>query len=152
MTKQILEKDIILVRTNGILGELKELYQISHEPFDQFSSGSGYKLAQYHLHRTLEGIFHISSYILSRFPGGQSMEYSSMARKMGEVGIVDQQFADEVLVKMAKYRNRLVHFYAQITPEELYNLLQHNLSDIERFLKYVETLLQDPELFGLQVE
>lgn len=52
MTDLALEKDIIVKRIEGIEAELSELK----------------KLAQFHLHRTLEGVFNISSHILSRIP------------------------------------------------------------------------------------
>ena len=53
--------------------------------------------------------------------------------KLGEYKIVPLDFANDKLVKMAKYRNRLVHFYAQITPDELYKILKENLGDFEIF-------------------
>lgn len=112
----------------------------------------GYKLAQYHLHRALEGVFPIATHILSRVPGGQATEYKEMARKLGEVGVVSKEFAQDKLVTMANYRNRLVHFYAQITPEELYGILQKDLGDFTVFLTGVKKLLKHPEQFGLTVE
>lgn len=41
-----------------------------------------------------------------------------MALKLGEVGVVDKDFAGYQLKKMAGYRDRLTHFYAEITPEK----------------------------------
>jgi uncharacterized protein YutE (UPF0331/DUF86 family) len=34
---------------------------------------------------------------------------------------------------MAGYRNRMVHFYREVTPEELYQIVANNLKDIESF-------------------
>ena len=38
--------------------------------------------------------------------------------------------------------NKLVHFYAEITPEEIYEIINKNLSDFDVFLKAVKKLLQ----------
>ena len=147
-----LERDVIFKRVNGIQGELEELSGLSRQPFEEFRDGVGFKLAQYHLHRALEGVFHISAHILSRIPGAQATEYSELARKLGEYRIIDRDFANTKLVEMAKYRNRLVHFYAEVSPEELYGILNHDLNDFEVFLSAVKKLLEHPEQFGLSVE
>lgn len=146
------ERDVILVRISGIEGELAELKKLATEPFETFAHGVGYKLAQYHLHRALEGVFHITAHILARVPGGQATQYKELAQKLGELGVVPKEFAEGKLVTMAKYRNRLVHFYAQITPEELYGILHKDLGDFTVFLTGVKNLLAHPETFGLTVE
>lgn len=144
-----LEKETILVRVNGIQGELSELRRLAKISLNDFSPGDPYKLAQYHLHRALEGVFHISAHLLSRLPGGGGGgTYKEMAKLLGEKGIVTMEYASNNLKKMAGYRNRLVHFYSEITPQELHQILNNNLEDIEVFLKAVKSVLQDPKKFG----
>ena len=147
-----LERDVILVRINGIEGELADLRKLAAEPCETFSHGVGYKLAQYHLHRALEGVFHIAAHILARVPGGQATQYKELALKLGELGVVPKEFAQGKLVTMARYRNRLVHFYAQITPEELYGIIQNDLGDVTVFLTGIKNLLEHPGTFGLTVK
>ena len=152
MNKLNLEKDIITKRIEGIEAEITELKKLGEQGFSEFMTGSGWKLAQFHLHRALEGIFNISTHILSRIPGGQVTQYKEIALKMGEFGIVPKDFAQEKLVEMAKYRNRLVHFYAEIKTEELYKIIQNDLGDFDIFLSAVKNLLAHPEKFDLKVE
>src|SRR3989344_4066769 len=140
-----LEREIILKRVNGIQAELAELRKLGELSLDEFSYGVGFKLAQFHLHRALEGVFHIATHILSRLPGAQATSYAEIAQQLGAHGIVDKTFAEQTLVKMAKYRNRLVHFYADITEDEMYGIAQHNLDDIEQFLSAIKALLEPPE-------
>jgi len=147
-----IEKDVIVKRTNGIQQELAELKALAKLPFKDFSEGVGFKLAQYHLHRALEGVFNIGAHVLSRIPGGQATQYSEIALKLGEHGILDAAFAKEKLVLMAKYRNRLVHFYAEVTPEEMYGILKNNLGDFEIFLSSIKKVLENPGQFKLTVE
>ncbi len=150
-TQSALERDVILVRISGIEGELAELRKLAAEPLETFASGTGHKLAQYHLHRALEGVFHITAHILARVPGGQATQYKELALKLGELGVVPKEFAQEKLTTMARYRNRLVHFYAPITPEELYNIIQKDLGDFTVFLTGIKNLLEHPKTFGLTV-
>lgn len=151
MTNLPLEKDIIVKRIDGIEQELSNLQQLSKEPFELFSTKDGWKLAQFHLHRALEGVFNIGTHVLSRIPGAQVTQYKEIAQKLGEYRIVSEEFVP-TLIEMARYRNRLVHFYAQITKEELYKILSDDLGDFETFLQAIKKLLSEPETFGLTVK
>lgn len=152
MKRQLLEKDTVIKRINGIQAEIAELQKLGAQSLDEFSSDIGYKLAEYHLHHALEGVFHITSHILSRIPGGQATEYAESARKLGEFGIMDKEFVNTKLVKMAKYRNRIVHFYAEITPAEYYDIIKNNLGDFDIFLSAIKQVLEHPERFDLTVK
>lgn len=152
MTNLFLEKDIILKRVNGIETELEELRILSRQGLSEFSSGSGWKLAQFHLHRALEGVFNISTHILSRLPGGVASQYKEIAKQMGERGLIDKNFAATRLVEMAKYRNRLVHFYNEVKPEELHAILKNDLLDFDIFLSAVKKILDHPETYGLATD
>lgn len=149
MNKIALDKETILKRINGIQEEIKELEKLALIPFNEFKDGIGFKLSQYHMHRALEGIFHISAHILSRIPGGQATEYKEIARKLGEYKIIDKKFAETKLEEMAGYRNRLVHFYAEIKSEEIYKIINNDFGDVDIFLKAVKEVLENPQKFGI---
>ncbi|KKU27756.1 MAG: hypothetical protein UX80_C0017G0003 [Candidatus Amesbacteria bacterium GW2011_GWA2_47_11b] len=145
MTQLPIEKDVVLKRMEGIQTELTELVNLGKQDLATFSSGSGWKLAQFHLHRALEGVFNISSHLLSRIPGATATQYKEIALKMGEFGFVPADFAQTRLTEMAKYRNRLVHFYAQVTAEELYKIIRDDLKDFDVFLQAVKATLASPK-------
>lgn len=151
MTNLPLEKDIVVKRMEGIEQELTQLRKLSQLSLDEFSTGDGWKLAQFHLHRALEGVFNIGTHILSRIPGAQATQYKEIAIKLGDYKIIPNDFVP-TLTEMARYRNRLVHFYSQITKEELYKILQDDLGDFELFLQSIKKLLADPQSFGLTVK
>lgn len=50
---------------------------------------------------------------------------------------------------MAGYRNRMIHFYDEITKEELYDIISKKLGDIETFVKAIIKLLKNPKKYGL---
>ena len=53
---------------------------------------------------------------------------------------------------MAGYRNRMVHFYGEITEKELYGIIQKELGDFLVFCKCIVKLLNHPEKFKMRVE
>jgi len=42
---------------------------------------------------------------------------------------------------MAGYRNRLVHGYAEVTAEEMYQIIKTKLEDFERFAEFIIPLV-----------
>ena len=151
MTNLKIEKDIVLKRIEGIEGEVKELQTLSGKPFEEFKNSDSWKLTQFHLHRALEGVFNIGNHILSRIPGATATQYKEIATKLAENKIISSDFTEK-LVKMAKYRNRIVHFYAEITPEELYKLINEDLGDFDIFLSSIKKVLLNPSDFSLEIE
>lgn len=147
-----LDRDTILKRINGIQLEAEELRKLGELLFEEYKNGTGHKLAEYHLHRALEGVFNICAHILSRIPGGAADQYKEMATKFGEFGLIDKDFASTKLKEMAKYRNRVVHFYSEVTPEETYSIIHNDLGDFDIFLSAVKEILQNPDKYNLEIE
>lgn len=148
-----LKKESIIPRVDGIMRDLQKLRSLSAKPIEEFKKNDDlFALSQFYLRQALEGVFHIGEHILSRLNGGRATEYKEIARLLGERGVVDKHFAEGKLAAMAGYRNRLTHFYADVTPEEIYGILKNNLSDFETFLTAVKHVLEEPEKFGLTIE
>jgi len=98
--------------------------------------------AESFLRRSIEAMFNVSRHILSKTCEFKSLEYEDVAQALGEKKIVSSAYA-KTLVKMAGYRNRMVHYYKEIKPDELYDILQKDLGDIERFLVEIEKFLKN---------
>ena len=43
---------------------------------------------------------------------------------------------------MARYRNRIVHFYAEITADEIYGIINNDLKNFDVFLVAVKRVLR----------
>ncbi len=142
----------IIPRIDGVEKDISKLEALGKMPLIDFSQEDNFIKAQFYLRKALEGVFHIGSHILSRIPGGRATEYKEVALKLGEHGIVEENFAKTKLKDMAGYRNRLTHFYAEITPEEIYKIIHENLPDFKTFLDSIKTLLKNPQKFGLTLE
>lgn len=151
MNSSPLRKEAILPRLNGIQNNILHLREFSALSLEEFTKEEILDRVEHHLRLALEGVFHIIAHILSRIPGARETEYKRMAKKLGEIGMVEKNFADTALVEMAGFRNRLTHFYADVKPEELYRICRAKLPDIETFLSAVKKLIQDPGKFGLTI-
>lgn len=67
-------------------------------------------------------------------------DYGDTFKVMAEVGALDAKFAEE-LVKMAKFRNRLVHLYWEVDDQQLYGMIQERLGDFKDFLDSISSFL-----------
>ena len=100
-----------------------------------------YLCAVIYLRKSLEAVFDIGRHILAKTYGFREIEYKAIARELGNRGVISEGLS-EVLIKMAGYRNRMVHFYREITSEELYQIVVTNLEDFDRFNREVITFLK----------
>jgi uncharacterized protein YutE (UPF0331/DUF86 family) len=94
--------------------------------------------AESYLRRALEAVFDIGRHLLAA--SGQvslASEYKSIARGLGQQGIVAADLASR-LDLMAGYRNRLVHLYAQVTPQELHAIINEDPGDLRDFVRSIE--------------
>lgn len=92
--------------------------------------------ADSYLRRALEAVLDLGRHVLAKGFGRAPAEYAEVARQLGEVGVVAAPLASR-LVLMARYRNRMVHFYDEITDGELYRIVTQELGDLEGVISSV---------------
>lgn len=86
-----------------------------------------------YLRRALEALLDLGRHVLAKGFGVAVSEYKEIPRGLRERGVLSPDLA-ELLVEMAGYRNRLVHFYEAVSPEELYDILANRRPDLERVM------------------
>jgi uncharacterized protein YutE (UPF0331/DUF86 family) len=81
------------------------------------------------LRRALEALLDIGRHILAKLGAQSAVEDKEIAAKMGQMGVLS---ADGVarLRLMTGYRNRLAHFYHEVTPDELFKICSGQLGDV----------------------
>ena len=94
--------------------------------------------AESYLRRALEALFDIGRHILAKRFAYPATEYKEIAKGLSENRVLVENEA-ELMRRMAGYRNRMVHFYHEISPEELHEICLFHANEI-KFL--VEKLLQ----------
>lgn len=83
------------------------------------------------LRTSLEALFDLGRHILAKRFGAGVTEYKEIAFELERREVLNAD--DGMLLKvLAGYRNRMVHFYHEITPKELYEICRGNLGDIQR--------------------
>lgn len=112
-----------------MVAEIRALPLADREAF--FSDRRNLWTAESCLRRALEALLDLGRHILAKGFGIGVSEYKEIAVALGERGVL---FPDEaqLLRTLAGYRNRLVHFYHEVSPEELYEICSQRLSDLEK--------------------
>jgi len=137
-----IDEDVILERFEIINVSLTKLGGLKDLSPGRFMLGENFAIAEHYLRYALEATFDICSHILSRITGAKLDEYKQMALEMGKQEIIPMDFAEKTLYKMGGYRNRLTHFYFEVTPKEMYNIVQHKLGDFKKFMGFIKKLIQ----------
>ena len=81
------------------------------------------------LRRGLEALFDLGRHILARAFGKGISEYKEIASGLQEMGVLNAG-QKRLLDILAGYRNRMVHFYHEISAEELLEICAGQLGDI----------------------
>ena len=86
--------------------------------------------AESYLRRSLEALFDIGRHILAKEFAYPATEYREIAKGLLEKRVLEEKEAD-LMREMAGYRNRMVHFYHEITPEELHKICLYHVDEIK---------------------
>jgi len=150
ISKTKLESKLAIIRE--ALLELAKLAALSKTQF--IADKRNFAIAEHYLRRALEAIFDTASHVISRYPyapGKRPATFKELAIALGDRKIIEKNFAKDTLVKMAGYRNRMVHFYSEVTPDEVYELITTKRTDIEQFGQSIVTLIKNPKKFNLEL-
>jgi uncharacterized protein YutE (UPF0331/DUF86 family) len=81
------------------------------------------------LRRSLEALLDMGRHILAKAFGRGVTEYKEIARELGKSGVLQAENS-KILEILAGYRNRMVHFYQEVSTKELYKICTEDLKDI----------------------
>jgi uncharacterized protein YutE (UPF0331/DUF86 family) len=136
-----LNTKLIQDRLGNIIGYVERLRHLAGLDKSEFLKDDTPAIAESYLRRSLEAIFDIGRHIIAKHAGKAAVEYKEIARLLGRNGVISEGLSEK-LILMAGYRNRMVHFYHEVTERELYEILFNNLSDIEKFTKEMGLFLE----------
>lgn len=92
------------------------------------------------LRRSLEGLLDLGRHVLAKGFGQVVPDYAAVAAELAARGILPPETAAKLRL-MARYRNRMVHFYDDVTPSELYGILTGERQDVEEVLAALQRWL-----------
>ncbi len=90
--------------------------------------------AKYNLIVAIEGAVDLSHHIIAKNRYRTPEDYADTFRVLEERGAFGREFSN-TMIRMARFRNRLVHIYWDISDPELYRILQTHLEDFRTFLE-----------------
>jgi uncharacterized protein YutE (UPF0331/DUF86 family) len=123
---------------NKAVARLKRLSYLDERDFLEDDNPA---IAESYLRRSLEAVFDIGRHIIAKSADKGIVEYKEIASALGDRGVITKQLAERLRL-MAGYRNRLVHFYHEVSDRELHLIAKNNLADIEGFVKEIKTFIE----------
>lgn len=129
------DEDTIRRLSSELVSALDRLRELAALPQDAFLADP-HKIAsaKYNFILAIEAAVDMGSHLISKNRWRTPEDYADTFRVLGEKGVFEVPFVQE-LVKMARFRNRLVHLYWEVDDREVYRILTTRLGDLERFLK-----------------
>ena len=122
MTPAAVSKGVVADRLDLIDSFLREIRSLSLE--DQsgfFADRRNIWSAESGLRRSLEPLFDVGRHILAKGFGSGVSEYKEIPLRLQEKGVLPETEA-KLLTVLAGYRNRLVHFYHEVSALELFEI------------------------------
>jgi uncharacterized protein YutE (UPF0331/DUF86 family) len=125
--------------TREMIDAIRSLPLSSHNDFT--SDNRNAAAAESYLRRALESLFDLGRHIAAKAFASAPAEYKEIADFLTKKGVISPE-EGRMLKTMAGYRNRMVHFYNEISEKELYDICREDINDIETILDAITTWLR----------
>ena len=130
--QEVIESKLRFLRE--YLEDLKEYETVSL--LDYKTSKKDQRFVERTLHLACENCLDIAAHITSHSGFREPKDNKDLFVILYENGIIGDA-SREAMVKMAKFRNIVVHDYARIDPEIVIGILKKNMVDFKRFAKEI---------------
>jgi len=152
MTSALIRAAIVLEKAawvNNMIAAIRKLPLADHEEF--IADARTPAAAESYLRRALESLLDMGRHILAKGFAIAAPEYKQIAEMLIQQGILSRE-EGAILRQMAGYRNRMVHFYDEISSEELHEICTKGLSDIARVSGALLTWLREhPDKVDMEI-
>ena len=130
MTSDKANQKIVADRLEWIDRMLADIRSLPLDSIENFKSDKrNIGAAESCLRRALEALLDLGRHLLAKVFAKAVTEYKTIAEELEKNGVLNTE-ACRQLKTLAGYRNRMVHFYHEITPEELYDICSNQLDDL----------------------
>jgi len=120
------------------LNKLRELARVAKEEF--LKDFRNTESAKYLLVVATGAAIDICNHIVVKQGGRAPKDYADCFVALKELGVISANLAKR-LVKMARFRNLLVHLYWQVDNEKVFEIIRRDLDDLEEFQKQVASYI-----------
>jgi uncharacterized protein YutE (UPF0331/DUF86 family) len=119
--------------------QLRELAGIPREIF--LADSRAINSAKYLLIVAAEAALDICNHLAARRGARSPEDYADCMTVLAEIGVIDSDLTAR-LVRMARFRNLLVHLYARVDDGQVHRVMQEDLGDFDRYLHSVGRYLK----------
>lgn len=139
------DRDKLRQKIYFIERELRRLEEIGRVPLEDFKGD----IIKFHasvrcLQVAIEAMMDTGNHIIARRRLGIPKTYGEVFRILTEEGVIPREMLDTCL-KMVKFRNRAVHLYEEIEPDEVYEMIHNNPGDFRAFIAAIVSRFLPPE-------
>ena len=112
---------------------LEGLRSLPAESFEDFTADFRTPAAaESFLRRAIQALFDLLRHLLAKGFGKGTLEYKELASLAAEKHLIRDPLLAGILKNLGGFRNRLTHFYQEVTAEELYGIVRDELRDVEQ--------------------
>lgn len=138
-----IDRTVVAAKVETVEEMLRGLRSLPADRLDQFlEDPRNPAAAESYLRRALEALLDLGRHLLAKGFGKPVVEYAAIPDALREVEVIPQEL-QPTFRKMARYRNRMVHFYDAVTQEELHRILSEHLGDFEDLLGAINQWLDE---------
>ncbi len=128
------DQKAIRERVDIIQQNLVRLEEIRQAPWEDFQADYLKVEASKHLLQTaIEAMIDICAHFVARLRLKIPKDSAGLIRALEKAGLLPKEHADKY-VNMVKFRNLVVHLYAEVDDCQVYGILQNNLDDFRTFI------------------
>jgi len=130
MSPNKISKRIVADRLDWLEKMVKEISNLPLKDYASFiADRRNVWAAESCLRRALEALMDLGRHVAAKGFGRGITEYKEIASALMDGGVLDEE-ACLLFKTLAGYRNRMVHFYNEISDEELFEICACQLADI----------------------
>lgn len=138
--------EVNLDRLRELAGHLRDavrqLRELARTPREAFlADPRAINSAKYLLIVAAEAALDICNHVAARRGGRSPRDYADCMAILAEIGAIGDDLQIR-LVRMARFRNLLVHLYAKVNDEEVHRVMREDLDDFDRYLQSVGRYLK----------
>ncbi|MDI3280339.1 MAG: DUF86 domain-containing protein [Bacillota bacterium] len=121
------------------LKRLKELRRLPRAEF--LADFRNVDATIYNLQVAIEAMVDTCNHIIVREIHQSPKTYADSFQILAQAGILPEEDLP-LYIAMAKFRNRVVHMYDEVTPAQVYEILQDHYDDYQRFIDQIQRYLE----------
>lgn len=138
----MIDREKLKTKINIIKENLSELEKMKDLSFDELSGNArDLAAAKYFIRTSIEAMIDIGAHIIAKNLLGVPSTNVEIISLLAQKGIIPQEHL-EVYMKMVKYRNRLTHFYHEVSVDEIHQIIQTHIEDFESFIRDIVMYLE----------